>query len=48
MPGITDALDPELAAAFAAMPKAGNGALIELSDIPGCARSSGRPRPRCR
>ncbi|WAL68696.1 alpha/beta hydrolase fold domain-containing protein [Amycolatopsis cynarae] len=35
MPGTTDALDPELAAAFAAMPKAANGTLLELSDIPG-------------
>lgn len=35
MPGATDALDPELAAAFAAMPKAANGTLLELSDIPG-------------
>ena len=35
MPGTIDALDPELAAAFAAMPKAANGTLIELSDIPG-------------
>jgi acetyl esterase/lipase len=35
MPGITDGLDPELAAAFAAMPKAANGALLDLSDIPG-------------
>ncbi len=34
MPGANDALDPELAAAFAALPKASNGALIELSDIP--------------
>jgi acetyl esterase/lipase len=35
MPGPTDALDPELAAAFAAMPKAANGTLLDLSDIPG-------------
>jgi acetyl esterase/lipase len=35
MPPKTDALDPELAAAFAAMPKAPNGTLLELSDIPG-------------
>ncbi len=35
MPPKTDALDPELAAAFAAMPKAANGTLLELSDIPG-------------
>jgi acetyl esterase/lipase len=35
MPGAIDALDPELAAAFAAMPKAANGTLLELSDIPG-------------
>jgi acetyl esterase/lipase len=35
MPGATDGLDPELAAAFAAMPKASNGTLLELSDIPG-------------
>jgi acetyl esterase/lipase len=35
MPGVTDALDPELAAAFAAMPKAANGTLLDLSDIPG-------------
>jgi acetyl esterase/lipase len=35
MPGIIDDLDPELAAAFAAMPKAANGTLLELSDIPG-------------
>ncbi|GAA2466514.1 alpha/beta hydrolase fold domain-containing protein [Winogradskya humida] len=35
MPGIIDALDPELAAAFAALPKAANGTLLELSDIPG-------------
>jgi acetyl esterase/lipase len=35
MPGTTDALDPELAAAFAAMPKAANGTLLDLSDIPG-------------
>ncbi|MFC0430870.1 alpha/beta hydrolase fold domain-containing protein [Kutzneria buriramensis] len=35
MPGATDALDPELAAAFAAMPKAANGTLLDLSDIPG-------------
>jgi acetyl esterase/lipase len=35
MPGITDTLDPELAAAFAIMPKAANGTLLDLSDIPG-------------
>ncbi|GLY80041.1 alpha/beta hydrolase fold domain-containing protein [Actinoallomurus iriomotensis] len=35
MPGTNDALDSELAAAFAAMPKAANGTLLELSDIPG-------------
>lgn len=35
MPGAHDAIDPELAAAFAAMPKAYNGTLLELSDIPG-------------
>lgn len=35
MPGITDALDPELAAAFAALPKAANGTLLDFSDIPG-------------
>lgn len=35
MPGTIDALDPELATAFAAMPKAANGTLLELSDIPG-------------
>lgn len=35
MPGTTDALDPELAAAFAAMPKAANGTLLDFSDIPG-------------
>ncbi|MCO5989992.1 alpha/beta hydrolase [Actinoallomurus spadix] len=35
MPGMIDALDPELAAAFAVMPKAANGTLLELSDIPG-------------
>jgi len=35
MPGINDALDPELATAFAAMPKAANGTLLDLSDIPG-------------
>jgi acetyl esterase/lipase len=35
MPGTIDALDPELSAAFAAMPKAANGTLLELHDIPG-------------
>ncbi|AGL19751.1 alpha/beta hydrolase fold domain-containing protein [Actinoplanes sp. N902-109] len=30
----TDLLDPELAAAFAAMPKAANGTLLDFSDIP--------------
>lgn len=35
MPGTIDALDPELAEAFAALPKAPNGTLLELSDIPG-------------
>jgi acetyl esterase/lipase len=34
MPITTDALDPELAAAFAAMPKTANGTLLDLSDIP--------------
>ncbi|PRY36102.1 alpha/beta hydrolase fold domain-containing protein [Umezawaea tangerina] len=34
MPTTTDALDPELATAFAAMPKAANGTLLDLSDIP--------------
>ncbi|MEU4242426.1 alpha/beta hydrolase fold domain-containing protein [Actinoplanes sp. NPDC026619] len=45
MPGITDALDPELAAAFAAMPKAPNGTLLDLSDIPGL-RATMRSMPR--
>ena len=35
MPGLTDALDPELVTAFNAMPKAANGTLLDLSDIPG-------------
>lgn len=35
MPVDTDALDPELATAFAAMPKAANGTLLDLTDIPG-------------
>jgi len=35
MPGSIDALDPELATAFAAMPKTANGTLLDLSDIPG-------------
>ncbi|WP_216893756.1 alpha/beta hydrolase fold domain-containing protein [Nocardia alni] len=35
MPATTDALDPELATAFAAMPKASNGTLLDFSDIPG-------------
>ncbi|MFG1696009.1 alpha/beta hydrolase fold domain-containing protein [Nonomuraea sp. NPDC049309] len=35
MPGAHDALDPELAAALARMPKASNGTLLDLSDIPG-------------
>jgi acetyl esterase/lipase len=34
MPGSHDALDPELAAAFAALPKAPHGALLDYSDIP--------------
>ncbi|GAA5157448.1 MULTISPECIES: alpha/beta hydrolase fold domain-containing protein [Amycolatopsis] len=35
MPGAHDALDPELATAFAALPKAANGTLLQLSDIAG-------------
>ncbi|GIM91946.1 alpha/beta hydrolase fold domain-containing protein [Paractinoplanes toevensis] len=52
MPGITDGLDPELAAAFAAVPKAANGTLLDLSDIPGlraqmrAAVSTSAPDPR--
>ncbi|GAA3547034.1 alpha/beta hydrolase [Amycolatopsis ultiminotia] len=40
MPGTIPELDPELAAAFAAMPKAANGTLLELSDIPGLRAQS--------
>ncbi|WP_439381332.1 alpha/beta hydrolase fold domain-containing protein [Amycolatopsis lexingtonensis] len=34
MPGTHSLLDPELAAAFAALPKVANGTLLDLSDIP--------------
>ncbi|GIF23813.1 acetyl esterase/lipase [Actinoplanes tereljensis] len=51
MPGITDGLDPELAAAFAALPKAANGTLVDLSDIPALRAAGARlpvnpPDPR--
>lgn len=35
MPVSTEALDPGVAAAFGALPKAANGTLLDLSDIPG-------------